>query len=284
MRIFGLDVTSRPRARKPITCAVCDLDSGELRLETVESLTSFESLEEFLQRPGPWVAGLDFPFGQPRKLVEDLGWPLDWEGYVERVSRMTRQEFALTLRTYWTGRPIGEKFHFRSADKIARACSPMMLDFTPVGKMFYELAPRLMRSGGCVIPCRPNASDRVAVEAYPGVLARHWIDRLSYKSESRKKQTSERLSAREELLARVESPEFGAYYGFKCSCRALKQMLVQDATGDTLDAFLCAVQAAWAHTHRHKDYGMPENCDALEGCIADPQCFSPNCCLNRPNP
>jgi len=270
--IFGLDVTSRPRPGKPIACTVCQFDGGKLRLETVDRLTTFEEFDAFLQRPGPWVAGLDFPFGQPRKLVEDLGWPCDWEGYVAHVGQMTRQEFELTLRTYWAGRLPSEKHLFRRADKTARACSPMMLDYTPVGKMFYELAPRLLRSGVCVVPCRPNESGRVAVEAYPGVLARRWIGRTPYKSESRKKQTPERLSAREKLVAAVESREFSAYYGFSCSCGLLKQELVQDPTGDTLDAFLCAVQAAWAYTLRRKGYGMPSNCDPLEGCIADPQC------------
>lgn len=272
MAVFGLDMTSRPRAGKPIVCAVCDFDGGTLRLQTVERLTTLEQFEDFLQRPGPWVAGLDFPFGQPRKLVEDLNWPRNWEGYVERVSRMTRPEFELALRTYWRPRAPGDKFQFRRADKAARACSPMMLDYTPVGKMFYELAPRLMRSGVCVVPCRPNDSGRVVVEAYPGVLARAWIDRVSYKSESRKKQTAERLSARKTLVAMVDSREFGAHYGFVCSCGLLKEELALDPTGDTLDSFLCAVQAAWAYTMRRKGYGMPPECDPLEGCIADPGC------------
>jgi len=271
MRILGFDLSSAPSNRKRIACVECELAERTLRLRRVDRLASFAEFECLLETRSRWVAGLDFPFGQPRKLVEDLGWPRHWEGYVERVGRMTRQEFELTLRTYWAGRPAGEKFLFRSADRRAGACSPMMLDYTPVGKMFYELAPRLMRSGVSVVPCRPNESGRVAVEAYPGVLARRWIGRTPYKSESRKKQTPERLAAREKLAAAVESREFGAYYGFRCSSGGLKHELVQDPTGDTLDSFLCAVQAAWAYTLRDKGYGMPENCDPLEGCIADPQ-------------
>jgi hypothetical protein len=46
--------------------------------------------------------------------------------------------------------------------------------------------------------------------------------------------------------------------------------LADDPQADTLDALLCAVQAAWAWTHRERGFGMPEDCDRLEGWIADP--------------
>ena len=151
----------------------------------MERLESWEEFEAVLQRPGPWVAGLDFPFGQPRELVENLGWPLSWEKYVECVARMTREEYAAAIKVFRDGRPCGMKHLYRGSDRLARACSPMMLYGVPVGKMFYEGAPRLLRSGASVIPCRPNGSSRVAVEAYPGVLARRWIQRRSYKSETR---------------------------------------------------------------------------------------------------
>lgn len=75
MRIYGIDFTSRPTRRKPITCLECRLDGGVLSAGTLESLKSFDAFEDILQRPGPWIAGIDFPFGQPRKLIETLGWP-----------------------------------------------------------------------------------------------------------------------------------------------------------------------------------------------------------------
>ncbi|MDG2273864.1 MAG: hypothetical protein P8L39_16320, partial [Halioglobus sp.] len=46
--------------------------------------------------------------------------------------------------------------------------------------------------------------------------------------------------------------------------------LADDPSGDSLDALLCAVQAAWSWTQRSKNYGEPEGSDALEGWIADP--------------
>ncbi|MBI4322295.1 MAG: hypothetical protein HY675_27695 [Chloroflexi bacterium] len=39
-----------------------------------------------------------------------------------------------------------------------------------------------------------------------------------------------------------------------------------DATGDVLDALLCAIQAAWAFAHRDRNYGIPPDCDPGEGC------------------
>jgi len=46
--------------------------------------------------------------------------------------------------------------------------------------------------------------------------------------------------------------------------------LAEDPSGDSLDALLCAVQAAWSWTQRASNYGAPEGSDALEGWIADP--------------
>ncbi len=46
--------------------------------------------------------------------------------------------------------------------------------------------------------------------------------------------------------------------------------LVDDPTGDQLDALLCSIQAAWAWTQRSANYGAPTDFDAIEGWIADP--------------
>ena len=51
----------------------------------------------------------------------------------------------------------------------------------------------------------------------------------------------------------------------------LKHELVEDATGDTLDSVLCAVQAAWAHLNKGKGYGVPDQVNVSEGWIVDPQ-------------
>jgi hypothetical protein len=98
------------------------------------------------------------------------------------------------------GRPKGHKYHYRLADRRSESSSAMMLFRVPVGKMFYQGAPRLLASGVSVEPCRPTDSERVAVETYPAVVARRLLGRRSYKSDERKKQTPVQRAAREDLL------------------------------------------------------------------------------------
>ena len=49
---------------------------------------------------------------------------------------------------------------------------------------------------------------------------------------------------------------------------------IQDGSGDQLDGLLCAIQAGWAYTQRDHNYGIPADCDPLEGWIADPVLIS----------
>ena len=75
MKIYGLDFTSTPTGRKPFVAVECTLEDRVLRVEGAEVLGGFEGFERFLESGGPWVCGMDFPFGQPRPFVEALGWP-----------------------------------------------------------------------------------------------------------------------------------------------------------------------------------------------------------------
>ena len=56
---------------------------------------------------GPWIAGIDFPFGQSRRFVENIGWPDTWTGYVDHVGRMSREGFRRALDDYRRPRAIG---------------------------------------------------------------------------------------------------------------------------------------------------------------------------------
>ena len=61
-------------------------------------------------------------------------------------------------------------------------------------------------------------------------------------------------------------------YGLKCIINDTdKERMIEDPTGDQLDALLCAVQAAWAWTQRDEGFGVPEGADKLEGWIVDPE-------------
>ena len=50
----------------------------------------------------------------------------------------------------------------------------------------------------------------------------------------------------------------------------MAEYMVQDPTGDQLDAVLCAIQAAWAYSQAAQNYGIPPDCDPVEGWIVDP--------------
>jgi hypothetical protein len=270
VKIYGLDFTSAPGRRKPLIVLGCKLEDNSLRIENSETLTDFGGFEDFLRRPGPWLCGMDFPFGQPRSLVAALGWPEDWEGYVSKVGGLSKDEFEDAIRADMATRPPGSKWRYRLADRRSHSSSAMMLFRVPVGKMFYQGAPRLLASGVRVEPCRRNGDHRVAVEAYPAVVARRFLGRTAYKRDA-VPDTPERRSARETLLAGLESETLREAYGFTLEMDdRWRKQFVGEPSADALDSLLCAVQAAWAYTKRDENYGVPQECDPDEGWILDP--------------
>ncbi len=146
----------------------------------------------------------------------------------------------------------------------------MMLFRVPVGKMFYQGAPRLLASGVRVEPCRRNGDARVAVEAYPAVVARRFLGRTAYKRDA-VPDTPERRSARETLVLGLESPTLREAYGFTVETDDnQREEFFVDPSADALDSLLCAIQAAWAYLERDENYGVPQECDLDEGWIVDP--------------
>jgi hypothetical protein len=272
VKIYGLDFTSAPGRRKPLIALGCTLQGETLHVEDSEEMTDFAGFEKFLGKPGPWICGMDFPVGQPRSLVLALGWPEGWEGYVGEVARLGKEEFENAIRSDMARRPAGSKYRYRRADRRSGSSSAMMLFRVPVGKMFYKGAPRLLASGISVEPCRRTQDARVAVEAYPAVVARRFLARASYKNDERRKQTTAHRDARERLVAGLESETLKRAYGFTVKTDAFRrEELVRDPAADALDSLLCAVQAAWAYTKRDEGYGVPPECDPDEGWIVDPR-------------
>lgn len=267
MDVYGIDFTSSPKRSKPITCLACTLDGNHLEAGELHEWTNFEEFEAALEQPGPWIAGIDFPFGQARRFVETIGWPDTWQGYVDHVATMTRKEFRAALDAYREPRPEGDKEHRRKTDIAAGSISPQKLYGTPVGLMFYEGAPRLRKTGVTIPHLQQGDPNRIALEAYPGVLARHLIGKRSYKQDTKAKQTPEQRQARKELLAKIKSGALLPTHGITVDA---PDHLADDPGADHLDALLCAIQAAWAYGQRRNNYGAPKDLDALEGWIADP--------------
>jgi hypothetical protein len=271
MKIMGIDFTSAPSARKPISCAEASLYGGMLAFHELKDVRTFQDFEALLCSSPPWVAGIDFPFGQSRRLLSNLGWPLQWESYVALVAGMSKSDFVRVLEEYKADRPAGDREHRREIDRCASSISPQKLYGVPVGKMFFEGAPRLLRSPASIIPVRPRQDARIILEAYPAIVARRYIGRRSYKNDTLAKQTLQLRDARLEIVQGIRSQGFRGVYGFEVDLPAsLETICTEDATGDYLDAVLCCLQAAWAWLQLENHYGMPENVDIIEGWIADP--------------
>jgi hypothetical protein len=49
--------------------------------------------------------------------------------------------------------------------------------------------------------------------------------------------------------------------------KGLEQLLLNDGSGDSLDAVICAAQAAWGWTRRKSNFGLPAGADPAEGWI-----------------
>ncbi len=198
--IHGVDFTSRPRPRKPITVASGRSRRSAFRLDTLEEFADWAPFESWLRRPGPWIAGFDFPFGLPREAIEDLGWPKQWPLLVACCRRLGRDEFRVALDRYRESRPAGNRYAHRVADHPAGSHSPLKLVNPPVGLMFLEGAPRLLDAGVTIPGLHPGDPQRVALEAYPGFSARRMV-KGSYKNDAAAKQTPARRQARKNMVA-----------------------------------------------------------------------------------
>jgi len=267
MDIYGIDFTSTPKRNKPITCLHCVLNGDTLQAGELQEWQSLSGFEKALSNPGPWIAGIDFPFGQARRFIETIGWPDTWQGYTDYVGTLDRKTFSAQLDDYRADRQAGDKEHKRACDKIAGSISPQKLYGIPVGLMFFEGAPRLRQSGVSIPGLQEGDPKRVVVEAYPGVMARSIIGRRPYKQDTKAKQTPEQHEARHDLLQAILDGACYDTYGIRVEAPLT---LADDPSGDQLDALLCCIQTTWAWQNRSAKYGMPDDMDALEGWIADP--------------
>ena len=264
MLLAGIDFTSRPTRRKPIVVALGALDRGAVRLSRVDSHESFESFSAWLHTPGPWLAACDFPFGLPRELVLTLGWPREWLPLIRHYAALSREEIRDTFAAFCAARPVGAKFAHRACDGPAGSSPSMKWVNPPVAYMLHAGVPLLIDAGVHLPGLHGGDAQRVALEGYPGLLARELIANRSYKSDEKAKQTPERLIARKDVVEALEQGRTRLGVRLRLS-HAQRDALVADASGDALDAVLCLMQAAWASGQA--GYGMPPGVDALEGWI-----------------
>ncbi|MEO8119651.1 MAG: DUF429 domain-containing protein [Rhodoferax sp.] len=276
--LVGCDFSSRPSRKKPIVLALGSLAAGRVQLSKLERLESLDAFAQWLRRPLCWVGGFDLPFGLPRELVETLGWPTHWEGCIQHYATLSRAQIRSTFAAFCNLRPVGGKFAHRSTDMPAGSSPSMKWVNPPVAYMLHAGVPLLLQAGVHLAGLhagdpldvdREGQTCRVALEAYPGLLAREVLERRSYKSDDKARQTPERLIARKDLITALEHGQTRLGLRLKLT-HAQRDVLVDDASGDSLDAVLCLIQAAWAQSRRREGdtrYGLPDNMDPLEGWI-----------------
>ncbi|WP_021027849.1 DUF429 domain-containing protein [Comamonas sp. B-9] len=269
--VLGCDFSSSPSRRKPVVVAWGQLDAeaGTVALQSFERFAALAQWQDFLQQQPAWVGGFDLPFALPRALVSQLGWPSDWQACMQHYAGLERSEIRTLFKAFCDARPAGGKFAHRATDGPAGSSPSMKWVNPPVAWMLHAGLPRLLDVGADFPGLLRRDSARVALEAYPGMLARELIGRRSYKSDDRQRQTPERAQARAELL---EALQLGQHHlGLRLLADAAQlQTMAADASGDHLDAAICMLQAGWAlaqHAAGHALYGLPPGIDPLEGWI-----------------
>lgn len=264
--LLGVDFTSAPGKRKPITVATGRLRGDVLTLEGVEPLHDFSAFEALLQTPGPWLGAFDFPFGLPRTFVDALGLGGDISAVVTELHRRcdNRMAFRALVDAWGNGRPPGQRLLHRRCDTAepgVSSTSPMQTRYVPVGFMFFEGLSRLLRAGVTLPQMHVGDPARVALEGYPGLLAFELIGRRSYKNSD----TLERRAARAEIVRKLEAGHTRLALRLRVT-PPQRKLLLADPAGDWLDAVLCLVQAAWASGQAA--FGLPTAVDPVEGWIA----------------
>jgi Protein of unknown function (DUF429) len=259
--VLGVDFTSSPSRKKPVVVAQGALDAHQATF-TLQALHRFEThpaLLGFLRDMPAWVAGFDMPFSLPRDFLHALGWPhANWHEHITHLHSLSRAELVSACRAFCAARPAGQKFAHRACDFLAGSSPSMKWVNPPVAQMLHAGAPLLLACEATLPGQHTGRTERIALEAYPGFAARQVLGRQSYKSDDVRKQTPDRRTARKHLLEALIAP------GAKAP--GLPQLL-DDASGDCLDATICALQAAWGALRAAQDYGLPAKRDRLEGWI-----------------
>lgn len=278
MLLLGCDFSSAPSSKKNIVLAIGRLLDGRIVLSKLERFSSLSDFAAWLQQPLRWVGAFDLPFGLPRELVQTLGWSTTWQACMTHYFSLSRAQIRDMFAAFCNARPVGGKFAHRATDIPAGSSPSMKWVNPPVAFMMHAGVPLLLQAdidlpGLHSAGERNQASDgqrlRVALEGYPGLLAREVLGQRSYKSDDKSRQTSERLIARKDLITALEHGHTRLGLRLKLS-HAQRDALVDDASGDALDAVLCLMQAAWAQTRHEagdRGYGLPPELDPLEGWI-----------------
>ncbi len=266
--IYGVDFTSAPSKRKPITCAQARLQTGCLTIQTLDIWSQWEEFDAFLHRSGKWIAGFDFPFGLPDRFIRNIGWPTAWADYIDHIQTLGKRGFEYALNEYRLGRAAGDREHLRATDRLVGAISPQKLYGVPVAKMLFAGTARLLGAPVDVWPLRMKRYDATAIEVYPGYLVRRLCGRIPYKHDQPVNNADERGSNRRRILHEVTQSKLISGNGLKvCIDDAIAQQCIDDHRGDCLDAVLAAIHAATFALNPIDTAALPQEAVITEGWI-----------------
>jgi len=264
--LLGVDFTCAPGRRKPIVVAVGTREGRAARLHSLARLPTMAQFEALVAAPGPWLGGFDLPFGLPRAFVAELDLGASAAAVIgELHRRCASQRLALRalIDAWGNSRPPGRRLVHRATDVASKpvSSSPLQTRYVPVGFMYFEGFARLVRAGVHVPGLHDGDVMRVAVEAYPARLAAALVGARSYKNSD----APERRAARRDIVAGLLHGEPRPPGLTLEASRTLRAALIDDASGDSLDAVLCLMKAAMAAGQPR--FGMPSDADPIEGWI-----------------
>ena len=182
---------------------------------------------------------------------------------IAHYAALTRPEIRSIFKQFCDARPVGNKFAHRATDAPAASSPSMKWVNPPVAYMLHAGIPLLIDAGVTLFDMHAGDPQRIALEGYPGMVARS-ITRDSYKSDDRSKQTPQRRQTREIIVDHLERGDYR--FGVKLDAGEHRMALIDDVSGDLLDAVLCGVMAGWAWQRRDTRFGLPLF-DPLEGWI-----------------
>lgn len=267
--LLGCDFSSSPSKRKAIVIAWGAWQHNRVTLGHLQRCESLDGFRQTLSSKRAWVGGFDLPFGLPRELVQQLGWPTDWLACIQHYASLSRTQIRDQFAAFCHARPVGGKFAHRATDLPAGSSPSMKWVNPPVAFMLHTGVPLLIEAGVHLPGLHDGDTQRVALEAYPGMWAKRVLGTRSYKSDTPAKQTADRLIARKDLLHAMVWGHEQLPVRLKMTT-AQQDALIADASGDSIDAVLCMLQAARADQQHQSGlplYGLPTHMDPLEGWI-----------------
>jgi hypothetical protein len=272
---YGVDFSSSPSRQKPVVVAQgkINLQSGVCvcEVQALHYFTTLASLETFLSDSRAWVGAFDMPFGLSRALINTLQWPgfdvppeRAWDTFVRFYSQLSRSEIREVFKAWCDAHPPGQKFAHRASDRPARSSPSMKWVNPPVAYMLHAGAAMLQRLDAHIPQMRDGSASRIALEAYPGFLARALSASRSYKHDDPRQQTQTRQTVRHDMVDALLTGTVGVKTGLPPE---LESAMREDGKGDELDSVLCLVQLARAWSLQNQSFDLPSDVDCLEGWI-----------------